>query len=108
MNRCRATFGRHVGREAAKQILAAQDGLDLKNATGTLGGTKQTISVMFVDVRNFTAHSSDAPVDDVIAGLNMMFGEAVKIVERNNGMVNKFLGDGFMAIFGIGSDPTGR
>lgn len=102
--RLQATFGRHVGREAAKQILAAQEGLDLENTSRGLGGTKQMISVMFVDVRNFTAQSSAAPVDDVIAGLNLMFGEAVMIVERHGGMINKFLGDGFMAIFGIGGD----
>ncbi|WP_246109878.1 adenylate/guanylate cyclase domain-containing protein [Roseimaritima multifibrata] len=104
--RLQATFGRHVGREAAKQILAAQDGVDYKSASGTLGGTKQLISVMFADVRNFTAQSADAPVDDVIAGLNLMFGEAVKIVEKHDGMINKFLGDGFMAIFGSGGVPS--
>lgn len=104
--RLQATFGRHVGREAAKQILAAQDGVDYKSASGTLGGTKQLITVMFADVRNFTAQSADAPVDDVIAGLNLMFGEAVKIVEKHDGMINKFLGDGFMAIFGSGGVPS--
>lgn len=104
--RLQATFGRHVGREAAKQILAAQEGLDLENSARCLGGTKQTISVMFVDVRNFTAQSFATPVDDVIAGLNLMFSEAVVIVERHGGMINKFLGDGFMAIFGIGGDPS--
>ncbi len=104
--RLQATFGRHVGREAVKQILAAQDARDVTNTPGTLGGTKQMITVMFVDVRNFTAHSANAPVDDVIAGLNLMFGEAVKIVEQHGGMINNFLGDGFMAIFGIGGNPS--
>lgn len=101
-----ATFGRHVGRAAARQILAAQDARDPNNTSATLGGTQQIITVMFVDVRNFTAQSSDSPVNDVIAGLNLMFGEAVSIVERHGGMVNKFLGDGFMAIFGVGGVPS--
>ncbi len=88
------TFGRHVGREAAKQILLQDEGLV---------GSEQVISVMFVDVRNFTAHSSCHSPEEVVAVLNIFFREAVDKVESNGGMVNKFLGDGFMALFGIGS-----
>jgi len=88
------TFGRHVGREAAKQILEQDEGLV---------GSEQVISVMFVDVRNFTAHSSSHSPEEVVAALNIFFREAVDKVESHGGMVNKFLGDGFMAIFGIGA-----
>ncbi len=88
------TFGRHVGREAAKQILLQDEGLV---------GSEQLISVMFVDVRNFTEHSSTHSPEEVVAVLNIFFREAVDKVESNGGMVNKFLGDGFMALFGIGS-----
>ena len=88
------TFGRHVGREAAKQILLQDEGLV---------GSEQVISVMFVDVRNFTEHSSTHSPEEVVGVLNIFFREAVDKVEANGGMVNKFLGDGFMAIFGIGT-----
>ena len=88
------TFGRHVGREAAKQILLQDEGLV---------GSEQAITVMFVDVRNFTEHSSTHSPEEVVAVLNIFFREAVDKVESNGGMVNKFLGDGFMALFGIGS-----
>ncbi len=88
------TFGRHVGREAAQQILL-QD--------GGLVGSEQTISAMFVDVRNFTSHSSDHSPEEVVAVLNIFFREAVDTVESHGGMVNKFLGDGFMALFGVGA-----
>ncbi|MEM8947034.1 MAG: adenylate/guanylate cyclase domain-containing protein [Planctomycetota bacterium] len=88
------TFGRHVGQEAAKQILQ-QD--------SALVGTEQTISVMFVDVRNFTEHSSRHSPQEVVAVLNIFFREAVDKIESRGGMVNKFLGDGFMALFGIGA-----
>ena len=88
------TFGRHVGREAAKQILLQDDGLV---------GSEQIISVMFVDVRNFTEHSSSHSPEEVVAVLNIFFREAVDKVEANGGMLNKFLGDGFMALFGISS-----
>lgn len=88
------TFGRHVGREAAEQILKQDEGLV---------GSEQIITVMFVDVRNFTAHSSQHSPEEVVAVLNIFFREAVDKVESHGGMVNKFLGDGFMALFGIGA-----
>ena len=88
------TFGCHVGKEAARQILAQGDGLV---------GKEQMISVMFVDVRNFTLHSSNHTPQEVVSALNVFFTRAVEIVESHGGMVNKFLGDGFMALFGIGS-----
>lgn len=87
------TFGRHVGREAARQILRQGDGLS---------GRQQRITVMFVDVRNFTALSASRTPEQVVSGLNVFFREAVDTVETQGGMVNKFLGDGFMALFGIG------
>ncbi len=91
------TFGRHVGHEAAKQILLQDEGLV---------GSEQTISVMFVDVRNFTEHSASHSPEEVVAVLNIFFREAVDKIESNGGMVNKFLGDGFMALFGIGANDS--
>jgi len=88
------TFGRHVGREAARQILSEGD---------DLSGREREITVMFVDVRDFTAHSSRQSPEQIVSALNIFFREAVDRVEAHGGMVNKYLGDGFMAIFGIGS-----
>ena len=87
------TFGRHVGREAARQILSEGD---------DLSGREQEITVMFVDVRDFTSHSSRHSPEQIVSALNIFFREAVDTVESHGGMVNKYLGDGFMAIFGIG------
>ena len=87
------TFGRHVGEIAARQILAQQSGLV---------GIEQTITVMFVDVRNFTEHSAKHTPQEVVSVLNIFFRGAVETIEAHGGMVNKFLGDGFMALFGIG------
>ncbi len=88
------TFGCHVGEEAARQILEQGDGLV---------GKELTISVMFVDVRNFTEHSAQHSPQEVVSALNVFFSNAVEIVESHGGMVNKFLGDGFMALFGVGA-----
>jgi adenylate cyclase len=89
------TFGRHVGREAAKQILIAGD---------DLSGREQDITVMFVDVRDFTTQSSLQSPEQVVLGLNIFFRAAVDTIESHGGMVNKYLGDGFMALFGVGPE----
>ncbi|TWU65552.1 Adenylate cyclase 1 [Crateriforma conspicua] len=93
--RLQQTFGRHVGQEAAKQILQQGD---------AGGGREQNVSIMFVDVRNFTMHSSQQPPHEIVAALNAFFAAAVERIEGHGGMVNKFLGDGLMAIFGVGTD----
>ena len=89
--RLQTTFGRHVGRQAAQAILESKEGL---------GGTSREISVMFVDVRNFTSISSQLRPEQVVEMLNVFFQNMVEIVESHGGMVNKFLGDGLMALFG--------
>ncbi|MEM9351863.1 MAG: adenylate/guanylate cyclase domain-containing protein [Planctomycetota bacterium] len=93
------TFGRHVGEEAAQQILAHGGGLS---------GAEQHITAMFVDVRNFTEHSERHTPEEVVSALNIFFRDAVETIEAHGGMVNKFLGDGFMALFGIGSRAEGH
>lgn len=90
------TFGRHVGREAARQILSRGGGI---------GGAEQVISVMFADLRNFTARCSECSPGEAVRMLNLFLTDMVEIVEqRHGGMVNKFLGDGFMALFGAGAE----
>lgn len=94
--RLRQTFGLHVGREAARQILASDPGL---------GGVEQSLTIMFVDIRNFTASSSTRSPQEVVSILNEFLTEMVDIVEsEHGGMVNKYLGDGFMALFGVGDE----
>jgi adenylate cyclase len=88
------TFGRHVGEQAALRILRRDPGL---------GGVEQEITILFADLRNFTQRCSTLSPQQVVGLLNLFLTEMVDIVEQQHGgMVNKFLGDGFMAIFGIG------
>lgn len=84
-------FGRHVGQRAARAILESPAGLS---------GTNREITAMFVDVRNFTSISESRSPEEVVELLNVFFQNMVEIVEDCGGMVNKFLGDGFMALFG--------
>jgi adenylate cyclase len=90
----RQRFGLHVGRRTAELILAQDPGL---------GGCEQQITVMFCDIRNFTARCAQTPASGIVPLLNRFLTMMVEIVEDQfDGNVNKFLGDGFMALFGIG------
>jgi adenylate cyclase len=93
--RLRRTFGLHVGPKAMEQILARDPGLS---------GTELVITVMFVDIRSFTARAADRAPEKIVAVLNEFLSVMVRVVEdHHSGMINKFLGDGFMALFGAGS-----
>jgi adenylate cyclase len=55
---------------------------------------------MFVDFRNFTAAARSRSPQEVVDRLDSTFAVLVEIVDRHGGIVNKFLGDGFLALFG--------
>ncbi len=98
--RLRQTFGLHVGRKAAEQILARDPGLS---------GTIQEITVMFVDIRSFTARAAEGSPEKIVTVLNEFLRVMVHVVEEHHsGMINKFLGDGFMALFGAGAVSDGH
>jgi len=90
-SRLQDIFGRFVSKDVADQIISK----DLK-----MGGDNINASVLFLDVRNFTHRSSTMAPEDAVAFLNLLFNFTVAEVEKAGGMVNKFLGDGFMAVFG--------
>src|SRR5215471_16920623 len=92
----RHTLGLHVGPKAAKQILARD---------GRVGGTEQHVTVMFVDIRSFTARTANLKPHEAVSFLNRFLHAMVQVVEiEHGGMINKFLGDGFMALFGVDND----
>lgn len=91
------TFGRHVGQRAAVQILERD---------GQLGGTEREVSVMFADIRGFTSFSENRNAEEVVTTLNAFFSEMVDVIESHGGMVNKFLGDGLMALYGADRDTS--
>ena len=94
----RQTFGLHVGRRAAERILARDPGLS---------GVEEEITVMFVDMRSWTARASSSAPAEIVEIMNDFFRVSVRAVEEEHrGMVNKYLGDGFMAIFGAGESGS--
>jgi adenylate cyclase len=64
-------------------------------------------TLLFLDLRGFTARAAQADPKTIVNFLNRFLQAMVEIVEKEHGgMVNKFLGDGFMAVFGAGSAAT--
>ncbi len=66
----------------------------------SLGGKRADITVLFADIRNFTSISEKMDANSVTMILNEYFSALVPIIEEYNGILNKFMGDAVLAIFG--------
>ncbi|MBS0539998.1 MAG: adenylate/guanylate cyclase domain-containing protein, partial [Proteobacteria bacterium] len=76
----------------------------LLETSAELPSEVRRVCVLFLDIRGFTAQTRTRTAPDTVALLNDFFAEMVDIVDRHNGIVNKFLGDGFLALFGAPFD----
>jgi adenylate cyclase len=84
-------FGQHVSPAVVERLLATSS----EPASET-----RSVCVLFLDIRGFTAMTRTRPAGETVALLNDFFAEMIEIVDRHNGIINKFLGDGFLALFG--------
>jgi adenylate cyclase len=88
-------FGQHVSPRVVEQLLAI--------GAAELSEMRR-VCVMFVDIRSFTAAARTRTPAEVVERLDDVFEILVEVVDRHNGIVNKFLGDGLLAIFGAPID----
>ena len=65
-----------------------------------IASTRSFVCVMFMDIRNFTPLVEHKSPEEIVALQNVVFTQAIDIVNRHHGIINQFLGDGFMATFG--------
>lgn len=72
--------------------------------TIALGGERRKVTVVFADIASFTTFAEGAPPEDVVTFLNEVFTILSAVVFRNGGMVDKFMGDCIMAVFGATED----
>jgi len=94
--RIRTNLSRYLSQELVDQVVTS--GIDLH-----LGGERRTVTVLFADVVAFTALAEERPPEQVVAVLNELFTFLTEIVFRHGGIVDKFVGDCVMAVFGVPS-----
>ncbi|QHO75912.1 adenylate/guanylate cyclase domain-containing protein [Bradyrhizobium sp. CCBAU 051011] len=95
-------FGQHVSPQVVERLMA--------EGTRTDSDIRR-VAVMFVDFRSFTAGARTRTPQEVVDRLDGAFAVLVEILDRHGGIVNKFLGDGFLALFGApleAPDPAHR
>jgi adenylate cyclase len=88
-------FGQYVSPSVAEKLMEKQ-----QEITDDLTGEERDVTIMFLDIRDFTTFSEKRSPQDVVRYLNTIFSHCIAIINDHNGIVNKFLGDGFMAVFG--------
>jgi len=87
-------FSRYVSQEIASRIVANPDLIHL-------GGDKREATVLFADIRGYTSFSEGRDPEYIINILNEYFSEAVEIVLKHHGYIDKFIGDCIMAAWGV-------
>lgn len=86
-------FGRYVSKAVVQEILSSKEEIKV-------GGVRKDITLMFVDIRGFTPLSEKMEPEDIIKILNEYLDLCSRAVFAQEGTIDKFMGDGVMAIFG--------
>jgi adenylate cyclase len=85
-------FARYTSDAVVDQVLKAGEVV--------LTGEKREVTILFADIRDFTSFAESHSPEDVVTTLNVMLGKIADAVIATGGTVDKFLGDGLMAVFG--------
>jgi len=96
----RDVFGRYVSSQIIEEILKDPDSLEL-------GGTNKKITILAVDIRNFTKMSENFTPQEMVTMLNDYFSVMTEIVNMNHGCLDKFIGDAMMILFGAPISTSG-
>ena len=88
--RLREAFGTFVDPELADRVMREE----------TVHGEELEVSVLFLDIRDFTAFAERSSAREVVAYLNDFYERVVPVLRKHGGHANKFVGDGLLAVFG--------
>jgi|GEM_PF-1975373 len=89
----RDTFGKFLSPEISRKILEDQ--------AINLGGEEAEATVLFLDIEKFTSLSESMTPTEVVSFLNSLFSELYEPIARNSGVINKYIGDCMMVLFGV-------
>ena len=84
-------FDQQVSKEIVDELISSGEELKSK---------RKFVCVMFLDVRGFTPIAEKKKPEEIIEYQNSLFGFMIEIITKHNGIINQFLGDGYMATFG--------
>lgn len=87
----RSLLGKVVSDEVASELL---------NKRVKVEGEERVATILFLDIRGFTRLSENMSPVDVLSMLNISFAKITEIIEQNRGVVDKYIGDAVMAVFG--------
>ena len=93
--RVRNLLGKVVSPEIAKKLISEKI---------EVAGEQRNITVLFCDIQGFTSLSETKPPKEVLHSLNLFFSQVSQIIESNGGVIDKYIGDAVMAIFGAPQD----
>jgi len=101
-----ACQARVLGDIAARPLIQPRSSVIAPRAVDPLGwGVEREVAILFLDIRGFSRISERSLPYDVVFILNSLFGEIGAEIEAARGYIDKFMGDGLMAIFGLASTP---